>query len=380
MYLLKDKPLLFLVISGLILRLLGLINIRLRGDFAYHWSVAGDIIHKGFFPLLGPGASINSQYHLGPFYYYLLAIPYLLGNGNFQAAIIFFSFLNTINIILLYIISKKLFDEKQSLIITAMYTFSNYMLTIGNFPWNPYVLPFFILLSLLSLIRIQEGKYIYTLLLFLSFSISLQLHGTAIFLFPVFLVLLPLKKIPLKFIFSGLILGILVALPWLYFDFSTHFSQSKEFLNIFSPQSQQCSFIPWLQNHGHGERCFSQIRNTIFAFRFIIVSITNSTNIFVVLVGLILTVGLLFMKKIPQKKLMLIWLIFPIFCFLFYSSNIYLHYYLILFPIPFFIYACLLKKIESFGKWGKILSLFIFVTTLLINVIEYLFSLGTIRG
>src|ERR1035437_7282425 len=124
----RKRPLIFLVISGFILRLLGLINISLSGDFAYHWSVIGNSVHEGIFPLLGPNASVNSQFHLGPFYYYLLAIPYLIGNGNYQAPIIFFSLLNSLNIILLYVISKKLFNKKQSLIITAVYTFSAFMI------------------------------------------------------------------------------------------------------------------------------------------------------------------------------------------------------------------------------------------------------------
>ncbi len=97
----------FLFTIGFLLRVTGLINTTLAGDFHYHWSVAGEIATRQEFPLLGPSASVNDQFHLGPLYYYLLSLPYILGRGNFQVAIIFFSFLNSLSIVVFYAASRN---------------------------------------------------------------------------------------------------------------------------------------------------------------------------------------------------------------------------------------------------------------------------------
>lgn len=353
------------------LRLLGLINIRLGGDFAYHWQIAGDIVRGKSFPLFGPAASVNPALHLGPLYYYLLAIPYFLGQGDFRAAVIFFSLISCLNIFLIYAITKELFDEKLAFTAAVFCAFSAYFISIGNLPWNPYLLPTVILLAVYSLIRIRQRRYSFLLLLTLSLGIAIELHGTAIFLLPVFLLLLPLKKIPVRHYISGSIILFIFAWPY--------FFQLKEIMTVLRPVSGNCDFVSWLQSHGHGERCFSQIRNTLFVFRFISMSLFDSQNIIIAILSALMTGFLLSKKRLKQRKLIIIWLGIPILLFLLYSANIYLHYFLILFPIPFFLLALFLAELEKTGRWGKRLSKVLFYSTIFFNIILYILSLPAIR-
>lgn len=377
----KNKLLLLICFIGLSLRLLGLINIKLAGDNVVHWQVAGSIVKEGVFPLLGPSASVNDKFHLGPFYFYLLAIPYLLGQGNFRIAVIFFSLLNTISIFILYLVSTRWFSTRQSLQITALYAFSAYIVSIQNFPWNPYVLPFFIIFSLYLIVKIREGKCFYFPLLCMFFSACLQIHATAVFLLPVFIYLLPIRKIAFKYYVFGLLIFLISISPWLYADLISNFSQTRAALTIFQQgKSQDCSFAAWIVYHGHGEYCFSYFRNTLFAFRLITMSLFNTQNIIFVFLT-IFAIALYFWKeKMFRKKLALIWLISQLFLFLFYSSNIYLHYFLILIPIPFFIFVGLLSMLDKIGKRKYFLSNFIFLLILIINIMQYLYSLRFSRG
>lgn len=377
----KDHQiLLFICLFGLLLRLLGLINITLTGDFAYHWQVAGDIVTKGVFPLLGPSASVNDSFHLGPFYYYLLAIPYFLGQGNFQSAIIFFSLLNTFSIFLLYYVCKQWFTVSQSLKITALYAFSSYMVSIQSFPWNPYILPFFIIVSMYCLIQIQKKHYLFVPLLFLCCSILIQGHATAIFLLPVFLFLLPIRRIPLQFYIAGIILFLISFAPWIYSDITTNFSQTKAALAIFAPGPEEnCSLLHYLEHHGQGERCFSEIRNTLFMSRLFTMSLFTTLNIGVVFVMLLAIPLLLLKVSLPQKRLFVIWLGVPWLFFLLYSSNIYLHYYLILIPIPFLLLVLALEKLNKYGTWGTRINNGGFIVLNLFNIIYYILSLNTMR-
>jgi len=383
MYKLKNPQVsLFLIcFFGLVLRLLGLVNIELGGDFAYHWHIAGNIVTKGIYPLLGPSASVNNSFHLGPFYYYLLAIPYFLGNGNYHAAIIFFSLLNAFSIFVLYYVCRNWLTVPQSLKITALYAFSSYMINIQSFPWNPYILPLFIILSSYCIVQAQKGRYLFVPLLFLSFSICLQAHATALFLLPVFVLLLPLKKIPFRFYAVGLLLFLLSLAPWVYLDIATNFSQTRAGLAIFQAgKEEQCSLSDYLMRHGHGEYCFSQIRNTLFVSRLFTSSLFNTQNIIVVFMTLFTITAILLLGKLPQWKLFLLWIGVPLLFFLFYSSNVYLHYFLILIPIPFFFFILLLEKLNRFGKWGNRISTVIFFGLLLLNISHYLISLHTLRG
>jgi len=376
-----QKTLLLICSFGLIFRLLGLINTTLSGDFAYHWHMAGGIITKGIYPLLGPAASMDNSFHLGPLYYYLLAIPYFFGKGNYHAAIIFFSLLSTFSIFVFYYVCQNWFTVPQSLKMTALYAFSSYMIAVQSFPWNPYILPAFIIFSLYCIVQSLKGKYIFVTLLFLCFSILLQAHATTLFLLPVFAILLPIRKIPLRFYAAGLVVFLLFLAPWIFTDLTTNFSQTRAGLAIFQAgKTEQCSFLNYIVNHGHGERCFSQIRNSLFISRIFTMSLFNTQNILIVFLALFTIIILLLQTDLLQRKLIFSWIVIPTVFFLFYSSNVYLHYFLILIPMPFFLFVLLLEKLNKLGKLGQKISTAIFFALIIFNIGSYLFSLQTPRG
>ena len=346
-----------------------------------HWKIAGDIVTKGIFPLLGPRASLTGNFNLGPLYYYLLAIPYWLGRGDFRVDIIFFAVLNSLSIPLLYLTAKRWFSKEQSLKISLLFTVSAYFIQIQSFPWNPYILPFFIILCLYFINKTRQEKLHNFIFLTISYAICLQLHATTIFLLPVFLYLLPVRKIPAKYYLLALCVLLAVNFPWIWVNLTTNFSQIHAAILILTQgKVEQCSFVGWLANHGNGERCFWYFRNTLLAFRFLTVSLFGLNSIPLALISLFVIAYYFIRTKLKENRYLFVWFLIPLFLFLFYSNDIYLHYFLILTPVPFFLFVIFLSKIENLGKRWTIFANVVFVFVILMNLMQYFWSLQFIRG
>jgi hypothetical protein len=376
-YFKKEKRLLILILFlGLILRLFGLLNITLAGDNLLHWKIAGEIATHGFLPLLGPRASITESFNLGPLYYYLLAIPYFLGEGNFKIAIIFFAILNSLSIFVLFYVAKRWFSKIDSLKICLLYAVSSYYVQIQSFPWNPNVLPLFIILCLYFVNKVFEKKFLNIIFFAICFGICLQLHATAIFLLPVFIYLMNFKKVPLKYYLLGGVFIIAVNFPWILVNLTTNFSQIKAAQSIFiSTKAEQCSILNWVANHGNGEKCFWYLRNTLLSFRFLTVSIFGINSIPLALLGMGITLWYFVKTQFKENIYLLFWATLIAACFLFYSNNIYLHYFIIMTPLPFFLIVTYFKKI----KWKPVVN-GLFISIIIINLIQYFWSLQFLRG
>ncbi len=375
------KILIAIFIIGFILRLTGLYNITLDGDFKYHWSVARQIVVEGNTPLLGPVASVNEALHLGPFYYYLLAIPYALGNGNFHAAIIFFSLINSLSIFVLFKALIHWFPKSISLKIVALYAFSAYMVVIQSFPWNPFILPALISLALYCIAKIQRKESAYFPALAITLGLSIQAHATAIFLLPAVALLLPLKKVPLRIITLGLISFFITMMPWIYVDITSNFAQTKEAFAVFQPAyNTTCSITDYLKHHGNGERCFSQIRNSLYVVKMFTMSLFNSQNLLNVVLFALVSAIFILKENFKLKKVLLLWIGVPWLLYFFYSSNVYLHYFLIFFPMPFILCVLLLEKVASLHTRAKLISNVVFYLILLLNLFAIFTQLGIRRG
>ncbi len=255
------------------------------------------------------------------------------------------------------------------------------MISLQSFPWNPYLLPTLITLMWWCLIKIQHQRFQYLPLFSLLFGLSLQAHATALFLLPVFIFLIHPKSVPVKYwLVSGLSL-ILVLSPWIWVDLTTHFGQTRQALQVFTPTATEgCSLSFYLQHHGNGEHCFAEIRNTLFIGRMFTMSLFNTRNLFMALFSLGFIIWSLFKLALPHRQFFLSWIIIPWFLFMFYSSNIYLHYLLIFFPLPFLL---LVQSLEYFKQQLHLSDHtfnLVYYFLILGNLISYGSSLTIIRG
>ena len=189
------------------LLLLLLIGIFLRTYHFHDWLLFGDdqirdayvsssvVAGESPLPLTGPFMSYSgdgahseeNSFHLGPIYYYFQILSgKIFGNypDKFAYPDVLFSILS---IPLLYIFLKAYFSKNISLGVTAIYSVSAYFINYSHFAWNTNLIPFFVLLFLLSLFKLLEKneKTSWTWVVSLGFALGVgfQLHAITMFLF-----------------------------------------------------------------------------------------------------------------------------------------------------------------------------------------------------
>jgi 4-amino-4-deoxy-L-arabinose transferase-like glycosyltransferase len=159
-----------------VLALLIFLVIFLRTYHFHDWLLFGDdqardayvtndvITGKSALPLAGPfmsysGNSNHSEedsFHLGPIYYYFQIISAkIFGSSPDKLAYpdLFFAILS---IPLFYLFSRISFSKNISLGLTGLYAVSAYFIEYSRFAWNTNLIPFFVLLLLVSLYKFLE--------------------------------------------------------------------------------------------------------------------------------------------------------------------------------------------------------------------------------
>lgn len=139
----------------------------------------------GKLELLGPKAGAKLL-RLPPGFYYLESLSAsVFGNTPFAHAlpVLFFSCLSPL---LFYIFSRRYFSAFISILLLVIFSYSLYLVIYSRFSWNPNILPFFMLFSLLALLRVispnEKNKDRWLLALSALFGFSSQLHYNALFI------------------------------------------------------------------------------------------------------------------------------------------------------------------------------------------------------
>lgn len=158
----KVSILIFLIIAeGLFLRTYHLTDwLHFQLDQSRDAFLIKDIIEKGpgELPLLGPRAG-GSFLRLGPAYYYIMYVLTLLAHLSHPVVFVLPEILGSVVFVpLFYLLSRRLFEESWSLILTALAINSTFLVTYDRFSWNPNLLPLFSALVIYCWLRYLEEK------------------------------------------------------------------------------------------------------------------------------------------------------------------------------------------------------------------------------
>lgn len=308
-----------IVVLGFILR-----TYRIS-DFLGFWFDQGrdgviiwNLIHHREFFLIGPTTGIEGIF-LGPFYYYLIAPFYALGNGNPVVPALFMGVLNTVTIYLLYVVGKRFVGRGAGLIAAALYAFSFQFISASRWLANPTPLPFFAILAIWSLLEIVHNnpKKRWWPLLGLTLGLSLQLEAaSATFFLPVTLLVLVWCRKGLaftwkKFFLLAVSFGVTL-LPQLLFDFRNNHILFAGFYKFLV-----------------GEKSFQGTVTGFYSQRlaFYLEIFTNKFVIFretaVPLALATLAIFIWSWRKMPRKftGVLLTWWLLPVVALLFYHGN-----------------------------------------------------------
>src|SRR3989304_8445921 len=218
--------------------------------------------------LIGPGTSIGNIY-LGPLYYYLSAPFLFLANYSPVGPSVMVALFGIATIFLVWYLGRGWFGKSASLVASLLYALTPVIIIYSRSSWNPNIMPFFALVTVLSLWKIwKDGTYKWFIVLGLSFAFVLQSHYLGLLLIPTIIVFLFLSFYQLKkendsknssavrefnikkksffknLIFGGLVFAFLMS-PLLIFDIRHNWINFNAMKIFFSQRETTVSILPW---------------------------------------------------------------------------------------------------------------------------------------
>lgn len=196
-----------------------------------------DIVVNHKFTLIGPElgngySGISFVFH-GPFYYYLLSIPFLLTGGDPYGGVVLMFLFGLGSIVLSYIIGHKLYGKMGGLIFSLLMAISPPIISQSRFTWNPHIGTFFILLSFLFIMQISRSrKYIFLAALCSAFTYNFDLGIAVVLSIALLLNMIIVLRIKSWKSYVSLCAGFLLGFfPMILFEFRHGFNGFYNILN-----------------------------------------------------------------------------------------------------------------------------------------------------
>lgn len=323
------------------------------------------LILSGDLSLVGPRTGPADMF-TGPLIYYL-SVPFVYFFGELRSISLVPLFISFLTGIFLYLLCIKYLDFKKALIITTIWAFSPFLISLDRVFWNPDLTLLSASLIFIPLLEKERVNKLTFWFLMLGSFLSYQAHFSGfLLLFLGFISIIYLKK-PIKLVFA-LIAGIALSLiPTLIFDLRNNFSNWNGLIGFLSSKNE---FIlqAVAKDFLHNLYILAETFGKIFLFA------NNQATI----VALAVMIFLIALKNIRHNKLAFLWLLTIAIVYSFYQGEKPEYYFLISVPALLIISANLLEKIEK--KYLLILAtLFIFNSTL-INFAQYKNNFGITTG
>ena len=179
-----------------------LIRLHQWNGVSFHDESSGDYLVVNHiykyreFRLTGQPDAGSYVLNSSPFYLYFLTLfLYIRDSLNFLELVNIL--LQLANIVIIYLLAKRLFGIYPALISSAIFAFGDYFLSQSNILWQPYIMQPFVNLSYLVLaIAYQKRNYTLLIISVIIFLLAATIHRSAIAQLPliILLILLILKS------------------------------------------------------------------------------------------------------------------------------------------------------------------------------------------
>lgn len=132
-------------------------------DQGREWLAAKDILINHKFTLIGTelgagSAGLNGIFH-GPIYYYMLTVPFAIGNGHPAAGTWFMVFFGILTVFAGYLLGRKVFNSDFFGFLTGLFiVVSPMIIPQSRFLWSPHIVSLFLLVHLFYVFKIKEDK------------------------------------------------------------------------------------------------------------------------------------------------------------------------------------------------------------------------------
>lgn len=294
---------------------------------------------------LGAGSAGISGIFQGPGFFYLLAIPFILFNGNPAGGTVLMFALSVLAIIAGFLLGRKIFGKFWGFQIALLIAISPILISQARFVWNPHSPTLFILLTFYFLYLVIEKKqklFIFLTAFFAGFIYNLEFGVSiplcfSLFLFSIYLFKFQFKK------YLFLFLGFLVAFsPMIAFEARHRFLALTGLISYLSnpnkiPGPSDISFIP-----DHAKSFIFGLQDTFPG--------VNNFNLALVFWILLISLSVYFLSKEKNEVL-----------------KKFLTFLLILIPGTFFIFYFLKNSVWTYYLTDLVLSYTILFTYLVFS-------------
>lgn len=347
------------------------------GDEGRDAQIVREMVSIHHFPLIGPPTSVGNIY-LGPLYYYIMLPPMFLFNFSPVAASAMVGVIGVMTVALIYYLGKNFFNRKAGLLAAFLYAISPVTIAYSNFSWNPNPLPFFTLLFIFGLYKVNKtGNFLWMILTGASLAASLQMHYLSLILIPVAGVLYTHEiwyrrsqkrsyKNLTKGTFSAVLIFLIIMSPIFLFDLRHDFLNYKAIISLFSSNTVGINIL----------NNFSKIP-TLFSYNLIGRYITGD-NIFLGIIVSIIILSILvygFYKRVKKGILewpilaLGIWLVVGLIGISFYNGEVYDHYLNFLNPVPFLLLGSM-ASINLPKNWKRIRDVGILILVIILAFVN----------
>ncbi len=211
---------------------------KFESNHSFGWDqvdnawVSKNILVNKEYPLVGMQARQGTGIFIGPLYYYFIAFFYLVTNLDPIASPIAALVTALFSLLVLFSITKKLFDSKVALTALLIQSISFYNISFERTQWPVGFIASISLLIFYFIYRILLGDVSKILVLAVLLGVSLHIHTTSVFYFVILLFCLPLipfKVKTLKYILLAIPIFFVFLIPNIISSLN-----SKSGVNVFS--------------------------------------------------------------------------------------------------------------------------------------------------
>lgn len=199
------------------------------------------IVYDHRLTLIGPYTSLGGVFQ-GPLWYYLLAIPTIIFNGDPWGAVLLMLVISMSVVIVAYLIVKKLAGETSALFTAFLFGVSPEAGAAATFAWNPHPMWLIIVVYICSLYATVYRNPKYQLFLWPVIALSFHFQtAMGVFLLVstiIFLALFHRNFFKNRYLIYGLLGALLLLSPQILFELRHDFLMTRSILKLASGSSQ----------------------------------------------------------------------------------------------------------------------------------------------
>jgi len=301
------------------------------------------------FTLLGPTTSLGQMY-LGPFYYYMMAIPMWLMGLDPAGPAVMVGLMGTLTIFMVWLLGREFFSPVAGITASALYAVSLLVINHTRSSWNPNPMPLFAALAIYGLfksLKNKDGRWL--VLVGASLGVAFQLHYISLVLIGLVITIFIFCHFVYKIRFrswtylAGVVSFLLVISPQILFELRHNFITAKALLR-------------YLVNRGEGADAGLGLNGLmpVSLYGRLFVGLLTSSNrligyLLAAFTGLTALVLLVREKGWKGKNLglfiLVAWVLLGSFGVPLYEGKIHDHYLGFLFPTPFLLFGFVFAKL-----------------------------------